>query len=100
MKITVVARSIDIHEAQSERIREKVERAIGKYPGKLITTTVILSAEGHQINSEINIKTKSVLFHASEKGDDIRTALEASVKKVMTQMRRHKDKVKTRKGVR
>ncbi len=98
MKITVVARNIDIYEAQSERIRKKVERAIGKYPDKLIKTTVILSVEGHQINSEINIKAKSVLFHATEKGDDIRTALEASVKKVMTQMRRHKDRVKTRRG--
>ena len=98
MNITVNAR----HMEGSEAVRQYVESKVGKlqrfYDG-IQSVEVILDTQAEQAVVEIVVQAaRKHTFVASHRDDDMYACVDVCLDKIVTQLRRHKDRVRDRQG--
>ena len=101
MSITVTRRNSDILEEMHEYAQKKAEKLAETFP-RIEYVHVILDMEGYRNLSEIVIQGKNhIRIEADDTHEDMRTAIDASVKKASRQMndlrkkhREHKNHVR------
>lgn len=98
MNITVQAR----HMAVTDAIKQFVESKVGKlerFYDAIMAVDVVLDHEADKVIAEIvaTAKMKNT-FVATDRHEDLYTAIDRALQKVSEQVRRHKDKVRDRQG--
>jgi ribosomal subunit interface protein len=95
MSITITRRNTDILEDMHEYAQKKAEKLIETFP-RIEYIHVILDLEGYRNISEVVIQGKNhIRIEADDAHEDMRTAIDASVKKASRQMndlrKKHRD---------
>lgn len=98
MKVIITSKNVKTNDFMKDTVEKKFEK-LGKYFSDDIVANVMLSSENKMEKMEATIKTKSMVFRAESKGEDIYTCIDKVVDKLATQMSRFKSKlVKKHKG--
>lgn len=98
MQLTVQGQKIDVGEALSTHVEEKLEDLNRKYFNHATFATVTFSKEGHghgQIRAHINIQVgKDILVIGEDTAPDAYAAFDSASEKVGKQMRRYKKRLR------
>ena len=97
MRIRITARHLKLTEALASYIREKVSKA-EKYLDPILWVQVILSVEKHRQMAEIILHASRQTFRAQAVGADLYSAIDLALDKVQSQLKKHKEKIRERKG--
>jgi putative sigma-54 modulation protein len=97
--ITVQARHMEVTDAIKQFVESKVGKLERFYDG-LMSIDVILNHEADKVIAEIvaTAKMKNT-FVASDRHEDLYTAIDLALHKISEQVRRHKDKVRDRQSL-
>jgi putative sigma-54 modulation protein len=97
MRIEITSKSFEI----TDNIREYVEERLNKltrYFDKLIECHVILKVERFIYDFEITLHGNGFDLFAEARAEDVFAAFDAAAGKMERQVRKHKEKVRNRKG--
>ncbi|MDY7010307.1 MAG: ribosome-associated translation inhibitor RaiA [Planctomycetota bacterium] len=98
MKVSVVARHVELTDAMKDYAREKVDGLPHFYNGlQSVDITFDVDAGEHVVEIVATGKRKSV-FVAHHRGRDMYACVDQCAHKLEEQLRRHKDKVRDRHG--
>jgi putative sigma-54 modulation protein len=98
VKIAVNARHMDATDAIHEYVQTKADK-LDRYYDKLHKGEVVLEIEADQAHVEFVVTADGKHTFVSEaKAPDLYAAVDKAVEKMIEQVRRHKDKVRDRKG--
>lgn len=98
MKVSVVARHMDVTDATKQHVREKIDK-LPKFYDALQSVAVTLDMDsGEHVVEIVATATRKSVFVAHHRGDDLISCLDQCVHKLTQQLRRHKDRVRDRHG--
>ncbi len=98
MNITVNARHMEVTEALREYAEEKAAR-FPKFYDNIQSIEVIMDIEAGKPQVEIVVQaTRKATFVAHHREDDMYACVDQCSDKIVQQLRRHKDKMRDRKG--
>lgn len=96
MKVTVVARHMEVTSAMREYALERVEKLPHYYDGLMsVDVTFDMEAGQHTVEVVASGKKKSV-FVVRHRGDDMYACMDQAMHKLEEQLRRHKDRIRDR----
>lgn len=97
MQVKVTFRNTDPNEGVKKRAEEKSEK-IKKLMLSPIQVSFIFSKDKLNHFSELTVTGDGAHLSASVKSTDFFTAIDDSIDKMLTQLKKHKDKTKIKKG--
>ncbi len=98
MNVTVEARHLDVTQPMRQYIESKVEKLPRFYEG-IQSVEVILDMEADHAVVEIVVQaSRKHTFVASHRDEDMYACTDRCVDKIITQLRRHKDRLRNRHG--
>jgi putative sigma-54 modulation protein len=97
MNIRVTARHFDMEPDLKAYVEDKVSR-LARYFDRVEEAHVVLEAEGHRKIADVTVHAARVTVSSEQAADDLRSAFDRAVDKVERQIRRHKERVRNRKG--
>ena len=98
MNIVVKARHMDVTDAIRDYVETKVAK-LNRFYDNVQTIEVILDVEAEKPSVEIIVSAKRRnVFVGTHRGDDMYSCVDQCLHKVSEQLRRHKDKVRDRRG--
>lgn len=92
MEITVTSRKMEMTNALSNRIDEKIQ-GIKKYLDGVNDVHVVLSVEKRRHFAEIILNAKGYVVHCKEETDNMYSTIDRVIAKVEKQIKKHKDRV-------
>lgn len=98
MKVTITGRHVNVHEKFNDYVEKKVDR-IEKFFHQVIDTKLILYKEKIDYFVEMLVFADGVQFHGIEKGGDFYSAFDLLLDKLEKQVKKHKEKSQTHKGI-
>ncbi len=99
MNITVNARHMHITEAIRDYAREKTLK-LEHYFDRITSAEVLMDLDGGMPLVEVIVSAShNITFIGKHRGDDMYGCIDNAIHKVTEQVRRHKDKVRSRKGL-
>ena len=98
MQVSVTFRHVEPTESLKEYSAEKVRKVCAKYLREPIEAHVILSVVKHRHQAEINIHAKHFDISAHECTGDLYSAIDLTLDKLESQLRKHKDRINHHKG--
>ncbi len=99
MNITVNARHMEVTDSIRDYAHDKTQN-LDRYFDRIQTVEVIMDIEGGSPVAEIVVSVaRSNRFVARHRGEDMYGCIDKAVHKIEEQLRRHKDKVRDRKGL-
>ena len=97
MQITTTARHFELTPALKEHIEEKMH-GLKRYFDQLLSGHVTLSVQKHEHVAEISIHANNADFIVQGKSEDMYVSVDRAVEKAERQIKRHKEKLRRRKG--
>lgn len=98
MNIVVEARHMDVTESIRHYVESKAAK-LQRFYDRLQSIEVILDTEAdHAVVEIVATAKKKRTFVATQKAPDMYTCVDRCLSKIQEQVRRHKDKVRNRKG--
>ncbi len=97
MRIMVTARHFDLDPALKAYVEEKVQH-LTRYFDRIDEAHVVLESEGHRRIADVTVHASRVIVSSEQEADDMRSAIDRAMDKVERQIRRHKDRIRNRKG--
>lgn len=97
MNISTTSRHYDLAPALKDYAEGKVQN-LKRYFDQIVNANLIFSLEKYRHRVEITLHVNGRDFVSVEESDDMYAAVDKSVDKLETQLRRHKDKIKRRKN--
>lgn len=97
MNIRVTARHIDMAPDLRSYVEQKVSR-LARYFDRVDEAHVVLDAEGHRKIADVTVHASRLTVSSEQAADDLRSAFDRAMEKVERQIRRHKERVRNRKG--
>jgi putative sigma-54 modulation protein len=97
MNISTTSRHYDLAPALKDYAEGKVQN-LKRYFDQIVNANLIFSLEKYRHRVEITLHVNGKDFVSVEESDDMYAAVDKSVDKLETQLRRHKDKIKRRKN--
>ena len=99
MDISITTRNVELEAGIREYLREKLERLTQKYLIKINSITAAINKRKYLYSVEIRLQAKNLhVFGEGQAEDTVFPAIDSTLKKVEMQLRKHKEKVKHRKG--
>lgn len=97
MRIEITSKSFEITESVRDYIEERLNK-LTRYFDRLIECHVILQVERFIYKFEITLHGNGFDLFAEARAEDVFVAFDAAAGKMERQVRKHKDKVRKRKG--
>jgi len=97
MDITVTFRHIDSTESLKEYAEEKLSK-IGKYFDFPVEAHVVLAAEKFRRIADVTINVNGTVIKAEEVTEDLYAAIDQVMDKIETQVKRYRDKTRSRRS--
>lgn len=97
MDIHVTARHFDLDPAMKAYIEEKIEH-LSHYFDRVDEAHVVLEAEGHRTVAGVTVHASRAVISSEQEATDTRAAFDKAMDKVERQIRRYKDRLRSRKG--
>ena len=94
--VRITFRNTEATEALSSYASEKVRNCIQKFAHHDTVVEVVLKVEKNRHIAEASFHTDNADFVCREDSDDLYKSIDALIDTIGEQMRRHKDRVKTR----
>jgi putative sigma-54 modulation protein len=92
MQIHFTSRNLDLTPALKTYVEEKMER-LEKRHSHITTLHITLHVEKVEHTAEATAHTNGADIHASAKGDNMYSAVDLLVDKIITQVTKHKEKI-------
>ncbi len=101
MNIRITQRNIVVGKYIKEYVQEKFSKMSKKYVVRITDIAIVLEEKKHSFLSEVRVQAKNIkIIGKGEATENILSAIESAAHKVETQLKKHKDKVKRKKGSR
>ncbi len=98
MQVSVTFKNLDPTPSLKEYAENKILKSV-KFDEKLIDAQVFLSTEAHNRSADITlIGSHGLKLRAQVKSDDMYGSIDKAVDKIIRQLRRHKEKLKSHKA--
>ncbi len=97
MQISITARHFDLDPDLREHVEQKVEH-LAHYFDRVDEAHVVFEQEGHRKIADLTVHASRVVVSSEQESDDFRLAFDRAFDKVERQIRRHKERVRSRKG--
>ncbi len=97
MQIRITARHFDLDAGLREHVESKMEH-LAHYFDRVDEAHVVFEQEGHRKIADVTVHASRVVVSSEQSADDFRSAFDRAVEKVERQIRRHKERVRSRKG--
>jgi len=97
MKIRTTARHFEMEPELKSYVEEKISR-LARYFDRVDEAHVVLESQGHRKTADITVHAARLIVSSEQTAEDVRSAFDRAVEKVERQIRRHKDRVRRRKG--
>jgi putative sigma-54 modulation protein len=97
MKIHVTARHFDLDPEFKAYVEEKVSH-LSHYFDRVDEAHVVLEAEGHRTVAGVTVHASRAVISSEREASDMRAAFDSAIDKVERQIRKHKDRLRRRKG--
>ena len=95
MKITYSGHQLKITDDLHDYILKRAEKIEARF-GEIQEFNVLLKAEKHRFEAEVKVTAPRVSFFAKNETHELMSALDAAADKVISQIRRYKERVKDR----
>lgn len=97
MDIHITARHFELDPSMKEYIEEKVSH-LSHYFDRVDEAHVVLEAEGHRMVAGVTVHASRSVVSSEQEANDMRVAFDKAIDKVERQIRRYKDRLRSRKG--
>lgn len=95
MQLTVRGKQIDVGDALRAHVAESLDNVVGKYFGKPIEATVVLSREAHFYRAQISVHVgRGILLQSQADGDAPYAAFDAAAEHLAKRLRRYKRRLR------
>ncbi len=98
MKVTYSGHNIKITDDIHAYILKRADKIEARFNG-MQELNVVLKAEKHQFDAEMIVTAPRVSFYAKSETHEVLSALDTVTDKIISQLRRYKDRVKDRRNV-
>ncbi len=98
MKVTYSGHNIKITDDIHAYILKRADKIEARFDG-MQELNVVLKAEKHQFDAEMIVTAPRVSFYAKSETHEVLSALDTVTDKIISQLRRYKDRVKDRRNV-
>ena len=95
MKITITGRHLKITDDIRDYLQKRADKIETRF-GPMLELHVVITAEKHRFDTEMNVTAARAAFHAESQTHDLFTSLDAVTDKIFSQIRRYKERVKDR----
>lgn len=95
MKITYSSHQLKITDDLHDYILKRAEKIESRF-GEMQEFNVFLKAEKHRFEAEVKVTAPRVSFYAKNETHELMSALDGAADKVISQIRRYKERVKDR----
>ena len=99
MQIQVSGKKLDIGEALTTHVKERLTKGVGKYFEHAITAEVVFSKEAHLMRADIHVNEgtgSGITIKSRAENVDIYVAFDSAAERVEKQLRRYKRKIRSR----
>ena len=93
MKITITARKMQIPQNFTDYAEERISSKLDKFFGDEADAKITLSEHKNQIVLELTVFYNNMIYRAEQTAEDKRDALDASIDKIIRQIRKNKTRV-------
>lgn len=95
MQLTVRGKQIDVGDALRAHVGESLDNVVGKYFGRPIEATVVLSREAHLYRAQISVHVgRGILLQSEAEADAPYPAFDAAAEHVAKRLRRYKRRLR------
>ena len=98
MRILMTARHFDLTQGLREHTEERL-RKLNKYGVQILESHVVLTVEKYRHIAEIALNGKGFTLNGKFESDDMYSSVDGVIQKLEGQIRRQKEKVRSRKGM-
>ncbi len=97
MNIRITARHFDLDDDLRGHIESKVEH-LAHYFDRVDEANVVLERSGHRHIVDLTVHASRIVISSEQSADDFRLAFDRAVDKVERQVRKHKERIRSRRG--
>lgn len=94
MDVQITGRNIEITDAIRDYVLKRMDR-LDKYLSVVVDAHVTLYVEKIFHSVVITVRKRRLTLHAEERSEDLYSSIDKAVDKLVTQLRRHKDRIKS-----
>ena len=98
MKVTYAGHNIKITDDIHAYILKRADKIEARFDG-MQELNVVLKAEKHQFDAEMIVTAPRMSFYAKSETHEVLSALDTVTDKIITQIRRYRDRVKDRRNI-
>ena len=98
MKVTYSGHNLKITDDLHAYILKRADKIEARF-GEMHELNVVLKAEKHRFEAEMIITAPRVSFYAKSRTDEVLSALDSAAGKIVSQIRRYRDRVKDRRNI-
>ena len=99
MQIQVSGKKMDVGEALTTHVKERLLKGVGKYFEHAINAEVVFSKEAHLLRADIHVNEGTgagITINSRAEKTDIYVAFDAAAERIEKQLRRYKRKIRSR----
>lgn len=93
MKITITAKKMQIPQNFTDYAEERISQKLDKFFGDEADAKITMSEHKNQIILELTVFYNNMIYRAEQTAEDKRDALDASIDKIIRQIRKNKTRV-------
>jgi putative sigma-54 modulation protein len=97
LNVTITGRHLDITDGIKSHVSTRIEK-LNKYIKKIDTVNIILTVEKYRHSAEAIVSAKGTSFTSKEVTEDMYSSVDSVFAKIESQLKKHKEKRKSRKG--
>ena len=98
MKVTYSGHNLKITDDLHAHILKRADKIEARFGG-MHELNVVLKAEKHRFDAEMMVTAPRVSFYAKSHTDEVVSALDSAADKILSQIRRYRDRVKDRRNI-
>lgn len=95
MKVTITGRHLTITDDIRAHLQKRADKIEARF-GSLLELHVVITAEKHRFEAEMNVTAARAAFHAESRAHELFASLDAVTDKILSQIRRYRERVKDR----
>ena len=99
MQIQVSGKKLDIGEAFTTHVKERLTKGVSKYFEHAILADVVISREAHLFRADIHVNEGTgagIMMKSRADNTDVYTAFDGAAERIEKQLRRYKRKIRSR----
>lgn len=95
MKVTYSGHNLKVTDDIHAHLLKRADKIEARF-GDMQELNVVLKSEKHRFDAEMRVTAPGVSFYAKSETDEILSALDTATDKILSQVRRYKDRIKDR----